>query len=209
MKEIGEEEKTMLSGELIQCTYEGLPLEYEQFDFVYVEGNIPFGIWDVIRAKHEEYMKGEPGEWQVDVLFDITLETLRSVPGLKVYTFGKGSTFPALSSDQLCGWCHSMMVEGDKRVTSEATGDAVFCSNSCLFDALMQKIDKLVKSMGQPDKDNPLLECPHCHTKSYSVSDKWGSEGPFKIDDELEFSIMTCPHCGEVAPMFEPEKKHD
>jgi len=49
-----------LPGELVKCTYEGLPLEFEEWDDLYVVGNIPADIWDEIRDKHEEHMKGNP-----------------------------------------------------------------------------------------------------------------------------------------------------
>jgi hypothetical protein len=111
----------------------------------------------------------------------------------------------------LCDWCRCEMTSGDRMVKSDATGDAVFCTESCLWEALTQETDEPVKTIETtaPDDDNPLLECPHCHKRSYGTSDKWASETPFVIpgEDGFTFYIMTCPVCGKSTPMKEPEAK--
>ena len=103
------------------------------------------------------------------------------------------------------------MPEGDKIVTSDATGDCRFCSESCLLDALLSKSATVkVVYIDALDPGDALLECPHCHKQSRATSDKWSSEGIFNSPHEkfhsldMHFSIMTCPNCGGVAPLIEP-----
>jgi hypothetical protein len=106
----------------------------------------------------------------------------------------------------LCSFCRFEIPDGDKIVRSESTGDAIFCTESCLFDAISQngEVRVIIKEPG-PD---PLVECPHCKKQSRGVSGRWGSEGQFSAwsgSDKLTFSIMTCPHCGGIAPLVEEE----
>ena len=108
------------------------------------------------------------------------------------------------SDDDLCAWCRCEL--GGSYVISEATGTAKFCTESDLYEALMQSIDKEVEIVpGHEDHDDDLLECPHCHKQSFSIRDRWGSEGMFTVPgpDGFSFSIMTCPHCGGIAPYTE------
>ena len=99
----------------------------------------------------------------------------------------------------LCDWCRCEMV--GNAVRSKSTGDDEFCTLSCLIEAISQQGE--VSIIGDdPDTGNEILECPHCHKKGPSVTDRWGSEGPFEIEG-VEFSIMTCPYCGGVAPLIE------
>jgi len=102
----------------------------------------------------------------------------------------------------LCSWCCCYM--GDNFVKSDATDDAKFCSNSCLYEALMQFTDEEVKVIDEVIGDS-LLECPHCHKQSYGERDKWSSEGMFEVPgkDGYRFSIMTCPQCGKSTPLVE------
>ena len=101
-----------MEGQLVKLTYEGLPLEYEEWDDLYIVGNIPPDIWDTIRKRHEEYMR-DP-DWMVDELTNITVETLEAA-GLKVYTFSGSSEFPALRNI-LCDWCRCQITDGDRSV---------------------------------------------------------------------------------------------
>ena len=108
----------------------------------------------------------------------------------------------------LCSWCCCYM--GDNFVKSDATDDAKFCSNSCLYEALMQFIDDEVEIIDDDlDVDgtigDALLHCPRCGKNSRSESDKWSSEGMFEVPgkDGYRFSIMTCPQCGKSTPLVE------
>ena len=205
------EKDSQLPGQLIKLTYEGLPLEFPEWDDLYVVGTIPPGIWDTIRQRHQDFMR-DP-DWMIDELTQITIDSLRAA-GCQVFTFSGSSEFTALpgdfpeeDKDILCDWCRCSIPYGDQIVTSNATGDARFCTESCLLEALTQKCDGEVKVIEEVDgnDDDPLLECPHCHKRSYGTSDKWSSEGMFTIPGEngCEFSIMTCPRCGEPTPMIE------
>ena len=121
---------------------------------------------------------------------------------------------------KLCDWCRCEMTSGDCIVKSDATGDAEFCTESCLVEALIQDTDepvKIISSAGPDadgtDDDDPLLECPHCHKTSRGTSDKWASEGPYTVIGEngYTFFIMICPNCGKGTPMKEPvptEQEH-
>ena len=195
-----------LPGELVKCTYEGLPLDFEEWDDLYVVGDIPAGIWDKIRDKHEEHMKNRPGDWQVDELGEITVQTLKEA-GLRVYTFRKSCEFPAMRN-VLCDFCRCIIPDGDKIVRTETTRDAGFCSVSCLYEALTSRSRAVrVVDLNPKDPGNALLECPHCHQQSWGRSDCWLSEGSFTIPGEngLSFSILTCPRCGDYSVYVEPQ----
>ena len=180
-----------LPGHLIKLTYEGLPLKYEEWDYFYVVGDIPVNIWDNIRDKHEEYMR-DP-DWMVDELTKITVETLEEA-GLKVYTFSRSSEFPAMRNI-LCDWCRCAMGSGDHLVHYK---EDVFCTESCLFEALMQDDEEIVINPETGD-----LICPHC--KAHAPDGLWGeSEDTYTVsgEDGFMFDVLACPECGGDAPLI-------
>jgi hypothetical protein len=190
-----------LPGHLVKCTYEGLPLEFPEWDDLYIEGEIPVGIWDVIRQKHAEYMKGEPEDWQVDELADITINTLTEA-GLKVYGFASSSEFPALHDPiHLCDWCRCEMPDGDRVVQFR---DSTFCTESCLFEALTQHKNPIRVVNIDPATMQFLLECPNCQNQDCSTN--WEFEGSYIVsgEDGFVFVVMVCPDCQEFAAFVVP-----
>lgn len=105
-----------------------------------------------------------------------------------------------------CDRCHDVIPTGDKIISSDATEDARFCTESCLFEAISQQ-GEVTTGNTICSSPNALLECPHCHEQGYSETDRWGSEGPFTVPgpDGFTFSIMTCPFCGGIAPLVEDD----
>ncbi len=190
-----------LPGQLVKCTYEGLPLEFPEWDDFYIEGEIPVGIWDTIRQKHAEYMKNNPGEWQVEELADITIDTLTGA-GLKVYGFASSSEFPALHDPiHLCDWCRCEMPTGDRVVRYK---DSIFCTESCLFEALTQHKHPIRVVSVDPATMQFIVECPTC--KHQESSTEWEFEGSYIVSGEngFVFTVMSCPNCQEFAAFVVP-----
>ena len=188
-----------LKGQLIKITYEGLPLEFEEWDDLYIEGEIPLGIWDEIRTKHEEHMR-DP-DWMVEELTEITIKALEAA-GCKVYTFSGSGEFPALRN-VLCNWCCCQMA-GSYHETHFR--EAVFCTESCLFEALTQsgEGDGEIHIKNSVDKPNAeeMLECPHCH--KLAIISEWNLEGEYTVPgpEGFTFKAGTCPTCGKNAPLI-------
>jgi hypothetical protein len=194
---------THLPGHLVKCTYEGLPLELPEWDDFYIEGEIPVGIWDTIRQKHAEYMKGEPEDWQVETLADITIDTLTEA-GLKVYGFASSSEFPALQEPiTLCDWCRCEMPEGDRVVRYK---DSIFCTESCLFEALTQHKNEIRVVSVDPNTFNFILECPMCGHQEESNNGNWVFDGVYVVrgEDGFLFAVVVCPECGDYAALVVP-----
>ena len=176
-----------LPGQLVTLTYDGLPVDHSRDD-IYVVGDIPPGIWDVIRDRHEEYMRDNPGDWTGDDLFDITVEYLR-YKGFAVFTFSDFVEFPAMRN-VLCDWCKCIVPSGIIQYK-----EALFCTESCLFEALTQRGGEVVLMREH-------FVCPHC-TEAF-LPEVWGEgEGPYTVSgpDGFSFTVMTCPNCKEIAPL--------
>jgi predicted RNA-binding Zn-ribbon protein involved in translation (DUF1610 family) len=106
--------------------------------------------------------------------------------------------YEIIPASNLCAWCRCEIV--DDPVTSDATGNAEFCSTSDLFEALIQMHEEVKEIIHDPDGDS-LLQCPQCGETSYATSDRWRSEGEFVVPDPdgFVFSIMVCPVCGQTS----------
>ena len=182
------ENKHQLPGQLVTLTYDGLPVEHSRDD-IYVVGEIPVELWDVIRDRHEEYMRDNPGDWTGDDLFDITIEYLR-YKGFAVFTFSDFIEFPAMRN-VLCDWCKCIVPSGIVQYK-----EAMFCTESCLFEALTQRA-------GEISIRHRHFICPHCNEAFLPEAWEEG-EGPYTVSgpDGFSFTVMTCPECGGVAPLI-------
>lgn len=192
-----------LKGTLVKCTYEGLPFEFPEWDDLFVVGTIPVGIWDTIRAKHKEAMR-DP-DWSYEDLIDITINTLTEA-GCTVYNFACSETFPAIIDDHTCAFCHDIIPKGDNLITSDSTGDAVFCSTSCLFEAMTQRNDAIRIVSIDPATFTFLIECQACFHQEVSNSGGWVYDGVYLVPgkDGFLFTILVCPECGERSAMVIP-----
>lgn len=110
--------------------------------------------------------------------------------------------------DGHCAYCQGPV---EISAVSDATGDAIFCSPSCLYEALICQTpgDELTKILAEipGDLGDYRLLCPHCNKEYLSVTDRSGCEGVFYVPDPngFRFSIMTCPHCGKPSIIIEPD----
>ena len=118
-----------LPGQLIRCTYDGLPFEYTEWDDLYVVGDIPPGIWDKIRKEQEDYMQ-DP-DWESDDLIEITFMLLSKHIGCEVSVFPAGQ-IPALRN-VLCDFSRVRLPNGDQIVLYD---EGVFCTNPACFKPL-------------------------------------------------------------------------
>lgn len=103
---------------------------------------------------------------------------------------------------ELCAWCCSVV--GDNPVKTKATGDAEFCTVSCLYEALTQMSDDEPRITGLDFATGLMpMECPRCG----NVNSNWVSEGPFVFggEDGAIFTIETCPACGAHIPLTHDE----
>ncbi len=77
---------------------------------------------------------------------------------------------------QLCSWCRDTILNAG--VKSAQTGDAVFCTESCLHEALNQH---------EPDEDIP--ELVFNYSGQLQVFSSAGYEGDIEIDELMEFAF--------------------
>jgi hypothetical protein len=77
---------------------------------------------------------------------------------------------------KLCSWCRDPILNGG--VKSTKTGDAEFCTDSCLQEAVNQN---------EPDRDAPELLFSHFGDLRVFSSD--GYEGDIEVDELLEFAF--------------------